>query len=122
MLNHRFTASDLSGKADNKSELIRAFELDISPNTALLGSVSRLTGQKGFELLPDILPILLRQEDMALIVLGSGEEKYEKYFQWLRDKFRPRWVCSAATTTNSRTRSKPARTCSSCRRATSRAG
>jgi starch synthase len=44
--------------------------------------VSRLTAQKGFELLPEVLPGLLR-EDVRLCVLGSGEERYEQYFHWL---------------------------------------
>ncbi|MCA8944070.1 MAG: glycogen synthase GlgA [Planctomycetes bacterium] len=87
LIRHHYTADDLTGKPKNKAELIKAFELEIDANAPLFGSVSRLTGQKGFELLPDILPILLRQENMGLVILGSGEEKYEKYFQWLRDKF-----------------------------------
>ena len=51
----------------------------------MFGIVSRLTAQKGFELLPDVLPVVLQREDVRLVVLGSGEERYESYFQWLRD-------------------------------------
>jgi starch synthase len=47
--------------------------------------VSRLTAQKGFELFADSIPVFLQREDMRLCVLGSGEDKHEKYFQWLRD-------------------------------------
>ena len=53
----------------------------------MLGVVSRLTVQKGFELLPDILPVLLHRENLRLIVLGAGEERYENYFNWLQGAF-----------------------------------
>ena len=57
------------------------------PNAPLLGVVSRLTIQKGFDLLPDILPVLLRKHNLRLAVLGSGEERYENYFTWLQRTF-----------------------------------
>lgn len=87
LIPHHYTRDDLAGKAKNKAVLASAFELDLAPGAPLFGSVSRLTGQKGFELLPDILPILLRETQMGYVVLGSGEKKYETYFQWLRDRF-----------------------------------
>ena len=84
---HSFSVADMSGKAACKKALLEKFELDVDPNAPLFGVVSRLTGQKGFELLPDVLTVLLQRENMRLIVLGSGEEKYENYFQWLRDTY-----------------------------------
>ena len=63
------------------------------PGPPVIGIVSRLTAQKGFELLPDILPVFLTQNDLRLVVLGSGEERYERYFQWLRDSFPERVGC-----------------------------
>lgn len=79
-----YTADDLSGKATCKRQLLEGFDLKYSPEVPVLGVVSRLTGQKGFELLPDVLPVIL-QRDVQVVVLGSGEDKYEQYFQWLRD-------------------------------------
>ncbi len=82
-----YSADDMEGKYKNKEALLKVYDLPYERRRPLFGVVSRLTGQKGFELMPDILPVLLRQEDMQLVILGSGEEKYEKYFQWLRDAF-----------------------------------
>jgi len=90
-LPHHFTADDLAGKAACKLDLLRQFELDADGRAPLLAIVSRLTAQKGFELLPDVLPVVLQRRDVRLIVLGSGEKKYESYFQWLRDAY-PRKV------------------------------
>ncbi len=87
LLPEPYSAEDLSGKMGCKRALLERFELQASKEVPLFGIVSRLTAQKGFELLPDILPVLLQRESMQLVVLGSGEERYEKYFQWLRDAF-----------------------------------
>lgn len=85
LIPHPYSAADLSGKAKNKAALCADFGLPLGERTPVFGIVSRLTGQKGFDLLPDILPILLQRADIRLVVLGSGESDHEKYFQWLRD-------------------------------------
>ena len=82
-----FTKDDLAGKAKCKAALMARHGLKPDALAPVLGVVSRLTWQKGFELLPDVLPVLLHDEDIRFVLLGSGEEKYEKYFQWLRDQF-----------------------------------
>ena len=87
LIPHHYTVDDLSGKARCKKALLDRMGLEHDPEAMVIGVVSRMTMQKGFELLPDILPVLLQREDLRLVVLGSGEERYEKYFQWLRDTF-----------------------------------
>jgi starch synthase len=78
----RYSPQDLGGKRICRAQLLARMKLAPSPTAPVLGIVSRLTAQKGFELLPEVLPGLLR-EDVRLCVLGSGEERYEKYFHWL---------------------------------------
>ena len=82
-----FSVDDLAGKAANKRALLENFNLEDDPGAPLLGIVSRLTPQKGFELLMEVLPVVLQESDARLVALGSGAEKYEQYFQWLRDTF-----------------------------------
>ncbi|MEM9380762.1 MAG: glycogen synthase [Planctomycetota bacterium] len=81
-----YDADDLAGKAACRAALLEEMEVAPDPSGPVLGIVSRMTGQKGFELLPDILPVLLQSEDVRLVVLGSGEETHERYFRWLREK------------------------------------
>ena len=86
-LAHHYSPSDMRGKARCKQALMQRMGLVPDPNAPLLGVVSRLTIQKGFDLLPDILPVLLRKHNLRLAVLGSGEERYENYFTWLQRTF-----------------------------------
>jgi len=85
LIPHHYTADDLTGKAKMKAALLQRMELPHDARAPVFGIVSRLTAQKGFELFADSIPVFLQREDMRLCVLGSGEDKHEQYFQWLRD-------------------------------------
>ncbi len=80
-----YTADDLSGKAEVKRDLLEDFGLDFDARVPLFGIVSRMTGQKGFDLLRDFLSALLTENDMQLVVLGSGDRELEAWFQHIRD-------------------------------------
>src|SRR5262249_53096923 len=79
-----FSERDLRGKERCKEALHERFGLAYDARAPLLGIVSRLTAQKGLELLPAILPRLLQRDGARLAVLGSGDERHEQYFAWLR--------------------------------------
>ncbi|MCP5065621.1 MAG: glycogen synthase GlgA [bacterium] len=85
LIPHNFSAEDMAGKAENKRQLLEDFDLDTDMGPPLFGIISRLTGQKGFELVREVLPLLLKRHDVRLAVLGSGEKELERYFQWLRN-------------------------------------
>jgi len=85
LIPHRYTADDLAGKLQDKQALLDGFGLTCDERVPVLGIVSRLTPQKGFELLPDVLPVLLQRQDLRVVALGSGDASHEQYFQWLRD-------------------------------------
>lgn len=74
-----YSARDLSGKKKCKADLQRAFGLPEEPGTPLLGMISRLTSQKGFNLIATALEDLFRRE-IQFVLLGSGEKKYEDLF------------------------------------------
>jgi starch synthase len=82
-----FSERDLRGKESCKQALHERAGLAYDARAPLVGIVSRLTAQKGFELLPEILPRLLERDGVRLAVLGSGEERYENYFAWLKSSF-----------------------------------
>ncbi len=87
----QFGPDDLSGKRVCRDALLDELGLAANPEGPVMGIISRMTAQKGFELLPDILPVLLQGVDMRLVVLGSGEPSHERYFKWLHERL-PRKV------------------------------
>jgi starch synthase len=91
-LKHRYSIDDLSGKAATKRALLDWLNLPVAPTTPLLGIVSRMTVQKGFDLLFDSLPDILINRDVALVALGSGEARYEDFFAHLQYRFPDRVV------------------------------
>ncbi len=75
-LPHHFSVAKMSGKALNKQALQSRMGLDINPEVPLLGVVSRLTHQKGLDLLLEIAQSLL-DLPVQLVILGSGEPQMQ---------------------------------------------
>lgn len=75
---------DLSGKRECKRDLLRAFGLPEDDTRPLIGCVSRLSDQKGFDLILDVIWKVL-ERGVNFVLLGSGAESYERAFQSLRD-------------------------------------
>jgi starch synthase len=86
-LKHRYTPDDLTGKAANKRSLLDWMNLPASDSTPLMGIVSRMSVQKGFDLLFDTLSEVIAARDLCLVALGSGEQRYEDYFYDLQRRF-----------------------------------
>ncbi len=80
------------GKAKNKHHLIEATGLIYDEDAPLIGIVSRLTSQKGFDLTFEALPEALRYLNLRAIILGTGESGIEDHFHWLQRTF-PQKVC-----------------------------
>lgn len=76
-----YSIENLDNKEKNKKHLLTTFNLDYKQNVPLLGIVSRLAIQKGFDLLQQIMPDLMNM-DLYFIVLGAGEYEYEEMFNY----------------------------------------
>ena len=71
-------------KIKNKRALQEELGLDHNDKTLLIGIVSRLTDQKGFDLIAYVMDELC-QDNIQLVILGTGEERYEnmfRHFDW----------------------------------------
>ncbi|UCF52527.1 MAG: glycogen synthase GlgA [Bradyrhizobium sp.] len=77
---YRFGATDLTFRAANKAVLQQQFNLDSSDEAPLLGVISRLSWQKGLDLLLEALPTILG-EGMQLALLGSGNRDLQDRYQ-----------------------------------------
>lgn len=81
-----YDAADPSGKLECRAHLLG--ELGFSPQDRrpILGLISRLTAQKGLDLLADIMPDLLQLE-VILVVLGTGDRHYQELLANLTDRY-----------------------------------
>ena len=71
-------------KVKNKRALQKELGLNQDDRKMMIGIVSRLTDQKGFDLIAHVMDELC-QDDVQIVVLGTGEEKYEnmfRHFDW----------------------------------------
>ena len=79
-----FGAHDLTPKAELKRNFLLRQNMKATPGRVpLFGIVSRLTSQKGFDLLTDTLPKLLSTHDVRVAVVGTGDPAYESFFSRL---------------------------------------
>lgn len=81
-----YTAADLSGKQSVKQALQSELGLYVEAETPLLGVVSRLTYQKGLDMLTTIAHELM-QTNCQLAILGSGEQGLEQQFLALQQQY-----------------------------------
>ncbi len=72
-----YSAGNLDQKAANKAALQKKLGLSVDPAIPLLGAVSRISYQKGLDMLLEIAPLLL-EEPVQLVILGTGEANLEQ--------------------------------------------
>ena len=85
--NHFNEQNFQEGKKLNKARLQKELGLPVKENTMLIGIVSRMTSQKGFDLVAYIMDELLATEDVQLAVLGTGEDQYQDMFRYFAQKY-----------------------------------
>lgn len=86
IITYRYTYQEIPLKYENKRELLHKFNLEYKENTPLIGMVSRLVESKGLDLMVKILPELMK-EDIQLIILGTGDENYQKFLLNAKKKY-----------------------------------
>lgn len=85
-----FDSSDLSGKRECKRQLLEQFALPVRLERPIFANITRLTAQKGIDLMMQVAGDILATGSY-IISLGSGEKRYEDFWQSLRD-YAPRQV------------------------------
>jgi len=81
-----YDRNNLSAKIYNKKELQKLCGLPIKEDACLLGFVGRLAEQKGINLLAEIMPDI-KDSNVQIVVLGTGEEKYHKLLDGVAKKY-----------------------------------
>ncbi|MFE4709393.1 glycogen synthase GlgA [Paenibacillus sp. NPDC056722] len=80
---HIFTRyrSNLTKKAENKVGLQQELGLPVNPQVPLVAMVTRLVDSKGLDLVTRVLDELLYNDEFQFVVLGTGDESYERWFR-----------------------------------------
>ena len=81
-----YSDSRITGKKQVKRILQQQLGLQMDADAPLLGVVSRLTHQKGLDLLPEIIPKLIKQ-GCQFAILGSGDKALEAQFNALAERY-----------------------------------
>jgi starch synthase len=87
LIAHNYSAQNLEGKQACKKSLLDSFRLPPDNlGRPVAGIVSRFADQKGFDLVFEVADELMR-EDLALVVLGTGQAAYQELFTTLAAKY-----------------------------------
>ena len=81
-----YSNARITGKKSVKHSLQQQLGLQIDADAPLLGVVSRLTHQKGLDLLPELMPKLIKQ-GCQFAILGSGDKALEAQFNDLAERY-----------------------------------
>jgi len=86
LIPHRFSPSSLAGKGQNREELLNAFSLPRKATGPVIGMVSRLVDQKGFDILAEGFEAIMAS-GASLVILGTGQEKYHALYWSFAKKY-----------------------------------
>ena len=81
-----YDSKSIDKKVENKLKLQEILGLEVNPDIPLVGIVSRLTSQKGFDLINYMMPEMMR-ENLQMVVLGTGEHQYQSMFNYYDANF-----------------------------------
>jgi starch synthase len=86
LLPFQYSSKNLSGKLQNKKFLMEHLDFPFDESTPLIGIVSRMVTQKGFDIIGYVIDELMSL-NAHWVVLGGGEEKYEELFHHIALRF-----------------------------------
>ncbi|MCK5731460.1 MAG: glycogen synthase, partial [Tenericutes bacterium] len=79
--------SAVEGKLQNKKALFKELDIQFELDKPVVGIISRLVSQKGIDLIKRVFDEMLEIDEFCFIVLGSGNQEYEDYFNQLQKRF-----------------------------------
>lgn len=92
MIPAHFTCDSREGKAACKKSLQQRLGLAEEKDLPILAMVTRMTEQKGFELVMESLEELMEKETLQFVLLGSGDSRYEDYMRYMENSHKGRLV------------------------------
>ncbi|MCQ2471219.1 MAG: glycogen synthase GlgA [Clostridia bacterium] len=78
-----YSAADFTAKKENKAELQKLMNLPVKDDVPVVAMVTRLVSHKGLDLVKAVADELLQNDNLQLVILGSGDWQYENFFKEL---------------------------------------
>lgn len=88
----RYSIKKLGDKEENKKVLAEKFGFEYKEDVPVIGMVSRLTDSKGYDLIEKAFSELMKL-NIQLVLLGTGDKKYHKFFESQISKHRDKFSC-----------------------------
>ncbi len=81
-----YSARNLAGKKDCRHDLLKRYKMKLDDRTPLIGVISRMADQKGFDLIAAAIKKVI-SVGVGFVLLGTGDKKYEKLFRTIGRKY-----------------------------------
>lgn len=82
-----YSPESLCGKSKNKSALQKRLGLKEDRNVPIIAMVTRMVSHKGLDLVMCALERIMNEQDVQFVILGSGDSKYEDFFDHMQGKY-----------------------------------
>ena len=82
----RYNSKSFESKKENKCQMQKELNLPIDKDIPVIGMVSRLVEQKGFDLIVEVFDELMK-ENVQFVLLGDGEKYYKSFFEEMARKY-----------------------------------
>lgn len=82
-----FTRRAFSGKAQDKAAMQKECGLPVRKDVPMLSVISRLASHKGLDLVEGCIDAILSRNDVQFLILGRGEERFERFFYDLQNRY-----------------------------------
>ncbi len=86
LIKNQYSVQDFTGKIENKRDLLKSQNLEFDEKIPVIGTISRLTDQKGFDIIIESLNKMMKL-NLQYIILGTGETKYHKILKEYAEKY-----------------------------------
>lgn len=77
----------IENKKANKKALQESLGLEVDDHKIVIGLISRLTNQKGLDLVNNVIPHIM-DEHTQVVVLGTGDAEYEDAFRYYENQYK----------------------------------
>ena len=85
--NYKDTAF-IRAKEGNKMDLQDELGLEVDRHKFMIGMISRLTEQKGFDLVNYIMDELVQDKNIQVVILGTGDQRFEDSFRYFENRYK----------------------------------